>query len=97
LKAAGRSYGKLTQKRGKLAIVPLSTELREALEEAFAARKHRPDEFVLLNPDNGRPFGVLGVEGGRKRLYQRMKALGERAGVRRVTPHCWPAASASTK
>ena len=52
-------------------------------------RKPRPDDAVLYNPDNGRPFAVLGVEGGRKRLYQRMKALGERAGVRRVTPHCF--------
>jgi integrase len=63
--------------------------LRDGLEEVNLKRKPRPDDAVLYNPDNGRPFAVLGVEGGRKRLYQRMKALGERAGVRRVTPHCF--------
>ncbi len=88
-RGANGEVEKVTQKRGKLAIVPLSTELREQLEDVFAARKPRLDDQVLLNPDNGRPFAVLGVEGGRKRLYQRMKALGERAGVRRVTPHCF--------
>jgi integrase len=63
--------------------------LRDALEEVNSKRKPRRDDAVLYDPDNGRPFAVLGVEGGRKRLYQRMKALGERAGVRRVTPHCF--------
>jgi integrase/recombinase XerC len=71
----------LTQKRSKTAMVPLSTELRNALEEIEG--KHAPDDFVLYNPDTQPPFS------NRKRLYERMKALGERAKVIRVTPHCF--------
>ena len=75
---------KLTQKRGKVAIIPLSTELREALEKVLSNR-NRPDlnEPVLQNPETGQPFL------NRKRLYERVKALGVRAGVKRVTPHCF--------
>jgi integrase len=73
----------LTQKRNKLAIIPLSTELRNALEELYQGRKPRLDDRVLFNPENGRPFD------SRKRLYERIKALGIRAEVERVTPHCF--------
>ncbi len=73
----------LTQKRSKIAIIPLSTELRNALEEAHLKRKPRPEDLVILNPENGQPFI------SRKRLYERVKALGIRAGVNRVTPHCF--------
>ncbi len=73
----------LTQKRSKIAIIPLSTELRNALEEAHSKRKPRPEDLVILNPENGQPFI------SRKRLYERVKALGIRAGVNRVTPHCF--------
>ncbi len=73
----------LTQKRGKVAIIPLSTELRNALEEVRLKRKPQPEDLVLFNPENGRPFET------RKRLYERCKALGLRAGVKRVTPHCF--------
>ena len=77
----------VTQKRSKTAIVPLSSELRNALEDVQAERskeqKIQPDDFVLRNPEFDQPFS------GRKRLYERMKALGLRAGVRRVTPHCF--------
>jgi integrase len=38
---------------------------------------------VLYNPETGKPFA------SRKRLYERAKALGIRAGVKRVTPHCF--------
>jgi integrase len=73
----------LTQKRGKIAIIPLSTELKSALEEAYSKRKPGPEDPVLLNPENGEPFLT------RKRLYERCKALGLRAGIKRVTPHCF--------
>ncbi len=73
----------LTQKRGKVAIIPLSTELRNALEEVRSKRKPQPEDLVLYNPENGRSFET------RKRLYERCKALGLRAGVKRVTPHCF--------
>jgi integrase len=74
----------LTQKRSKIAIVPLSTELRNALEEAAKryGRKIQIDDFVLYNPETNKPFT------SRWRLYARMVALGERAGVNRATPHC---------
>jgi integrase len=71
----------LTQKRSKIAIVPLSTELRDALEDIKGL--HKPTDFVLYNPETKAPFS------GRKRLYSRTLALGNRAGVRRVTPHCF--------
>jgi integrase len=73
----------MTQKRSKLAIIPLSTQLRNALEELHQARKPHKDDRVLYNPETGRPFA------SRKRLYERSKALGLRAGVKRVTPHCF--------
>jgi len=53
------------------------------LEEAHSRRNPRPDDLVLLNPENGEPFV------SRKRLYERCKALGSRAGIKRVTPHCF--------
>jgi integrase len=74
---------KLTQKRGKLAIIPLSTELREALEEAYRERKPGPENIVLVNAKDGLPFS------DRKRMYEQIKAMGIRAGVKRVTPHCF--------
>jgi integrase/recombinase XerC len=73
----------LTQKRSKIAIIPLSTELRNALEEVSSKRKPRPQEPVLYNPETNKPFL------SRVRLYERAKALGVRAGVTRVTPHCF--------
>jgi integrase len=73
----------LTQKRGKIAIIPLSSELRTALEEAHSKRKTRPDDLVLFNPENGEPFL------DRSRLNERCKALGQRAGIKRGTPHCF--------
>jgi integrase/recombinase XerC/integrase/recombinase XerD len=71
----------LTRKRSKTAIVPLSTELRNALEDIKG--KQKPDDLVLHNPETNLPFS------NRKRLYERTKALGERAKINRVTPHCF--------
>lgn len=73
----------LTQKRSKIAIVPLSTELRDALEEHHRQRRPHKYEKVFFNPQNGHPFE------NRIRLYERVKRMGERAGVHRVTPHCF--------
>jgi integrase len=63
----------MTQKRSKLAIIPLSTQLRDALEEVPQARQPRKDDRVLYNPETEEPFT------SRKRLYERAKALGVRA------------------
>jgi integrase len=43
----------LTQKRGKIAIIPLSTELRNALEEVHQERKPHGEDHVVFNPDTG--------------------------------------------
>jgi integrase/recombinase XerC/integrase/recombinase XerD len=74
---------KMTQKRSKLAIIPLSTELRNALEDLYRDQKPRQDDLVLLNSKDGKPFS------DRKRMYERIRAMGARAGVKRVTPHCF--------
>jgi integrase len=73
----------LTQKRGKLAVIPLSTELRNALESELVKRKPDSEDFVLVNPASGEPFSSA------TRLTVRCKALGDRAGVKRCTPHCF--------
>jgi integrase/recombinase XerC/integrase/recombinase XerD len=73
----------LTQKREKLAIIPLSPELRDALDEEYSKRRPLLEDKVMVSPDTGKPFL------SRVRLYERMKALGIRAGVTRVTPHCF--------
>lgn len=73
----------LTQKRGKIAIIPLAPELREALEQQHAARNPQRGDLVLLNPESGEPYS------SRRRLYEQCLALGRSAGVERVTPHCF--------
>lgn len=72
----------LTQKRSKVAIIPLSTELSNLLQQVYRQRKPHPEDRVLSNPRKDAPFV------SRSRLYERCKALGIRAGVKRVTPHC---------
>jgi integrase len=71
----------LTQKRTKIAIIPLSSELNETLQEAYSKVKPHPSDRVLINPDTGKAFT------SRARLYNRMQSLGKRAGVHRVIPH----------
>jgi integrase len=75
-----RMLSRLTQKRRKQVWVPLHTELLFALEAEYAARQPRPTEHVLLNPETGKPMK-------RPRLYERMLALGRRAGVAKAHPH----------
>jgi integrase len=77
----------MTQKRGKLAVIPLSGELRQALEEERRKTSRQAslgvDDYVLLNPATSEPFTSA------TRLTERCKALGDRAGVKRCTPHCF--------
>ncbi len=75
-----REINRLTEKRRKRVIIPIHTELLFALETEHARRKPRPEEPVLLNPATGRPLT-------RPRLYQRMRALGQRAEVADAHPH----------
>jgi integrase len=71
---------RLTQKRRKKVIVPLNKELLFALEVEQELRNPNPADRVLINPATGRPMT-------RPRLYQRMVALGKRAGVPDAHPH----------
>jgi integrase len=72
----------LTQKRSKIAIIPLSSELRDMLEDLYKGRKPQPEDRVLWNPDTKLPFS------SRVRLSVRMKSLCERAGVK-GSAHCF--------
>ncbi|MBZ5699537.1 MAG: hypothetical protein LAN18_13440 [Acidobacteriia bacterium] len=57
-----------------------ATELLFALEAERERRNPFPEERVLLNPRNGKALT-------RPRLYERMLALGKRAGVPDAHPH----------
>jgi integrase len=77
----------MTQKRRKKAIIPLMPELRTALENA--RKQARPADFVLCNPYTGLAYSKGNAstnDAGRKKLYERIKELGNRAKVD-VTPH----------
>lgn len=71
---------RVTQKRGRRVILPIHAELQFALEVERNRRKPPASEFVLLNPATARPMT-------RPRLYQRIRALGRRAGVVDARPH----------
>ncbi len=71
---------RVTQKRKKRVILPMHSELLFALEAEHERLKPEPSAQVLLNPATGTPMT-------RPRLYQRMLALGKRAGVAGAHPH----------
>ena len=71
---------RLTRKRKKKVVLPLHPELLFALEAERDSRNAQPTDLVLVNPVTGQPLT-------RPRLYQRMVALGRRAGVPNVHPH----------
>lgn len=71
---------RITRKRRKKVVLPLHPELLFALETEKQRRNAQPGEHVLLNPLTGQTLT-------RPRLYQRMVALGRRAGVPNVHPH----------
>jgi integrase len=78
-----RMLCRVTHKWQKPVWIPLHPELSFALESACAERRVRASDHVLLNPETGRPMS-------RPRLYERIKALGERAGVNRTHPPSFP-------
>jgi integrase len=87
-KHVGSTHVSLTaQKNGNKVRVPMSSDLSDALDSVRAERFGRVDaesyanDFVLLNPYDGKPF----AHG--KALYERIKNLGERSGVKRAHPH----------
>jgi integrase len=71
---------RVTQKRRKRVILPLHAELLFALEIEHERLKPQPADRVLMNPATGEPMT-------RPRLYQRIVALGKRAGVSNAHPH----------
>jgi integrase len=71
---------RVTQKRKKRVVVPLHPELLFALEAEYQQRNPVSSAPVLQNPKTGSVMT-------RPRLYQRMLALGRRAGVRNDHPH----------
>lgn len=75
-----REIVRVTQKRVKRVVIPIHTELFFALEAERDKRSPRSWDRVLLNPETGKPFT-------RMRLYERMLALGRRAGVAGANPH----------
>ena len=70
----------VTKKRDKLAIIPLSTELRDDLETIRRQRKPHREDHVLLNPETGRPFTDP------SKLTKRATALCARARIK-AGPH----------
>jgi integrase/recombinase XerD len=71
---------RITQKRKKKVILPARTELLFALEAERDRQKPAPMDRILMNPNTGTVMT-------RRRLYQRMLALGKRAGVANAHPH----------
>jgi integrase len=66
-------------KNRKELFLPMSPELVSVLKEEYKRRNPQPDDRILLN-HRGNPF-TSGT------LFNYMRALGERAGVRNVHPH----------
>jgi integrase len=75
-----REINRLTQKRRKRVMLPIPEELFFALEAERDRREPQPQDRVLLNSTNGKPFT-------RPRLYERMLTIGRRAGVQNANPH----------
>ncbi len=71
---------RVTQKRRKRVILPIQAELLFAVEAERDKRNPNPADRVLINPATGEPMT-------RPRLYERMLALGRRAGVADAHPH----------
>lgn len=75
-----REFERVTQKRKKKVIVPIHPELHFALESEYERRHPEFSDRVLINPNTETAMT-------RPRLYQRMLAMGKRAGVSNAHPH----------
>jgi integrase len=71
---------RITLKRRKRVVIPMHSELQFVLEAEFDRRQPSSDAHVLVNPSTGKPMT-------RPRLYERIRALGRRAGVADAHPH----------
>jgi integrase len=75
-----REIERVTQKRRKLVIIPIHTELLFALETEYECRSPESSDQVLPQTrERGRMT--------RPRLYQRCKSMGRRAGINDAHPH----------
>jgi integrase len=77
---SANEINRVTEKRSKRVLIPMSMDLRFALEAEHEKRKPEPEHRVLLNPATGSPLT-------RSRLYERIRALGRRANVVHAHPH----------
>ena len=75
-----REIERVTQKRKKKVVIPIQSELLALLEMEREKRNPRPDDTVLLNPETGKRLD-------RPRLYKRLVAIGNHAGVANARPH----------
>ena len=75
-----KGINRLTQKRLKSVWIPLHPELHFVLDVERQERQPDGDEYILRNPATGKPLT-------RPRLYERIRALGRRAGVENAHPH----------
>lgn len=75
-----REINRLTMKRRKRVVMPIHQELFFSLEIERDRRHPEPTDRVLLSPLTGKPLT-------RPRLYERMLAIGRRAGVPNAHPH----------
>jgi len=75
-----REINRLTQKRKKRVVLPIPRELFFALEAERGRKRPQPGDRILVNP-------ATGTWMTRSRLYQRMLAVGRRAGVPDAHPH----------
>jgi integrase/recombinase XerD len=71
---------KTGRRTGAVVKIPMLPDLLEAVEAERKARKPKPEDLVLLNPNTKGPFIW-------SRLYERCQAIGRRAGVAKVNPH----------
>lgn len=71
---------RLTMKRRKRVVMPIHQELLFSLEIERERRRPEPTDRVLLSPLTQKPLT-------RPRLYERMLAIGRRAGVPNAHPH----------
>jgi integrase len=75
-----REIERVTQKRRKLVIIPIHTELLFALDTEHDRRSPKPSEQVLPQTrEQGRMT--------RPQLYRRCRSMGKRAGVENAHPH----------
>jgi integrase len=70
---------RLTQKRKKRVLLPIPQELLFALEAERDRRQPDLQDRVLLNPGTRKPLSL-------KRVYERVRALGRRAGAANAHP-----------